>query len=506
MHKSGQGFQTADCRVTNKQIVADAGGIVQDQDTLNDIICFLDGGEEDLFRQGVDFKIHASPGMCEYVTYRPYGYYNFPPFQTRETTVYTRYSVLDGEIANCNTWTGAGVGTAPGPNVFIQNGGGHTITQAAPRGNRLWGEIYCERGTCAGGGDNVQDEPRCLGDHSAGLANNNRPNCDEGSYVINTYTCEIPDTAGDCACVMETERTTCNGDIVNCSGGPITETDGLNPNNIDTVQGLIMFSFFGLDGRDVEIPSPESQTGSSSNVFVSNWSSLVETTATGTLRSCVTNGGFNYDADGWEGYNTLVPTGGLTVFGNVPINLLDPTFGFGSKSYEFQCNDSAGDIKARIRVYVRDWNRDFSPTDDIDNLSQGRPGTLLATNKEDTSADSCFGLSCNGIGDWDDLFTWTAPVASRPTFNSCSEHAGQAGATIDITGRQGQRTGECDTAAECINLYPGVIISVDGLAYTVTQASAVTGDFQVTVPFVEEYTTATAATILRNIPFPLEAP
>ena len=506
MHKSGQGFQTADCRVTNKHIVTDAGGIVRDQDTMNDIVCLLDGGEEDLFYQGVNFKIHASPGMCEYITYLPYGYFNYPPFQTSERTVYTRYANVDGDVAtNClaGDWVGQGVGTAA-TDPIRDDGGANIPSQAGPRVGRQWGETYCEVGTCADEGDNQPDEPLCLGNHDTGQANENRPNCDEGSYVINTYTCDIPDAVADpCTCTMETERVNCGGDIVNCAGGPITATDGLDPNDIDTIQGLIMFAFFGMDGHDIEVPAPDSRPGlRRGNVFVSNWTSLVEQDPAATLRNCVTDQGFNYDADGWEGYEESNVTGGVTTFDNVSLELSDPTFGFGRKSYEFRCNDSAGDIKARVRVYVRDWNRDFNPTDGIDNLSENLPGSLLATNKEDTSADNCFGLSCNDFVDWDDMFTTTAPVAARPEFDSCSEHDGQ-GATFNITAVQDQRGGECVTPADCANLYWGAIIGVDELAYVITGINFLTGEFSVSVPFPEDYATV-PATILRNIPFPLE--
>ena len=506
MHKSGQGFQTADCRVTNKHIVTDAGGIVQDRDTMNDIVCFLDGGEEDLFYQGVNFKIHASPGMCEYVTYRPYGYFNYPPFQTSEATVYTRYADIDGDIAtNCaaGAWSGQGVGTTA--TDIIQDGGGFNPTQTSPRAGRLWGETYCEEGTCAGDGDDQPDEPLCIGNHDTGQANQNRPNCDEGSYVINTYVCDIPENpGGPCACTMNTEEISCGGDQVNCAGGPITATDGLDPTEIDTIQGLIMFAFFGMDGLDIIAPAPDSRPGRrSGNIFVSNWMSLAEQDPAATLRNCVTDRGFNYDADGWESYNISTVTGGVTAFNDVSLRFSDPSFGFG-RSYEFQCNDSAGDIKARIRVYIRDWNRDFSPSDGIDNLSEGLPGNLLATNKEDTSADNCFGLSCNGLVDWDDLFTTTAPVAARPEFDSCGVHDGQ-GAVFNITAAQDLRLGECLTPADCLNLYPGAIIGVDGLAYVITEVNvnALIGWFSVSVPFPEDYATV-QATLLRNIPFPLE--
>ncbi len=512
MHKSGQGFQTADCRVTNKHIVTDAGGIVQDQDTLNDIVCFLDGGEEDLYFQGINFKIHASPGMCEYITYWPYGYYNFPPFQTRGSTVYTRYADIDGDItANCgaNTWSGQGVGTAA-TDIIQDDGGSNIPTQTSPRAGRLWGQTYCETGSCAGAGDDQADEAVCLGRHQGGRGNNTGPNCDEGSYVVNTYSCAIPENPGPCVCTMDSQEVECGGDRVNCAGGPITATDGLDPRSVDTTQGLVMFSFFGMDGRDIEIPSPDSRRGLKvGNTFVSNWTSLSQTSTPG-LRNCVTDQGFNYDADGWEGYGFLDPTPGTpgtTNFGSVALNLLDPTFGFGRKSYEFQCNDSAGDIKARVRVYVRDWNRDFSPADGIDNLSEGVAGSLLATNKEDTSADNCFGLSCNGFFDWDDLFTSSTLLTSayRPTFDSCSAHAGESAVTVDIIGLQNQRQGLCDNPLDCINFYPGMVLSIDGLAYLITGVNALTGRFTVSVPFVENYPAGApaTATILRNIPFPL---
>ncbi len=478
MHKTGQGFRTADCRVTSNQIV-DANGddIIDDNDKANDIVCLMDGGEKDLFDRGINFKIRASPGLCEYVDYLPYGYSNFPPIQTSRTTRYTQYSALNGDVSNCSSWSGAGLGT-----VII------SPNATNPIAGRNWGETYCQAGNCAGGADNVADEPACLGDHRQNLINADSPNCDEGSYITETYTCTIPsDSTGDCGCVMNSTTTNCGGDEVNCAGGPMTETEGIDLADIVSVNGISIFAFSGLDAQDIAIPAPLSLDNIGLNTFISNWTYQSEYTTT---NRCAIDNNYNYDADGWENYNTI--SGG--VFGSATGRALDPTFGFGQKSYEFRCLDGAGDLKARIRVYVRDWNRDFTPNDAIDKLDN-------TSGKEDDNTNTCFGLSCNDRFDWDDLFQGVpTTVTFEPRFSSCSTHLNEQAAGFNITATAGQVTGTCSTACGA-NFYPGVLIGVDGLTYLVTGVFG--NQFWVSAPFIESYT-GLPITVLRNIPFPMD--
>ncbi|MFP5384546.1 MAG: hypothetical protein ACLGHN_00610 [Bacteriovoracia bacterium] len=88
----------------------------------------------------------------------------------------------------------------------------------------------------------------------------------------------------------------------------------------------------------------------------------------------------------------------------------DPFVGMGSAYYTspfytFYCLDPAMDIKARIRLAVRDWDRTFPSTSDLELITDIHLGSSarqdLQSYDEDTSSTDDFN-EFNDISDWDD--------------------------------------------------------------------------------------------------------
>ena len=73
--------------------------------------------------------------------------------------------------------------------------------------------------------------------------------------------------------------------------------------------------------------------------------------------------------------------------------------------YTFNCLDGAKDIKARIRLIVRDWNKTFKVNSAID---FDLPGALANGTALMNNTDVVFGKSNNDYYDWDDAYNGAA--------------------------------------------------------------------------------------------------
>jgi hypothetical protein len=93
--------------------------------------------------------------------------------------------------------------------------------------------------------------------------------------------------------------------------------------------------------------------------------------------------------------------------------------------YTIVCRDAALDIKARIRVIVRDWDKTFRIDSDIFNQSYTAP----AANMNDNTNDPIFNSPYNDHADWDDNYKYQA---ASFTPNSCGVQA--AGTCSNISG------------------------------------------------------------------------
>ncbi|MBC7539204.1 MAG: putative Ig domain-containing protein [Bacteriovorax sp.] len=215
------------------------------------------------------------------------------------------------------------------------------------------------------------------------------PNCDEGSYLVTTHTWSM-DTSATPACTVDTQSVAtmaCGGKKANCLKGPIR--DILSDAQIQAGARSLVY------------------TASSGAVLTSTFtapSDVLDLTnlrvANGTVNNkCLTT---NADADTWTSTQAALLASD------------NPFAGGSNPYYVMNCLDAAKDIKARIRIVVRDWNKTFKLKDSIDfDLPAG--GALMNDNT------IVFGKSNNDFADWDDAYN--GPAAAPGGAGTCAAPA-----------------------------------------------------------------------------------
>lgn len=410
VHKEGQGMGTSRCRVITPQIIDDVNDPNYNVATygMNDIVCLMEGGESDIFNRGLNWDVVYGAGMCEYVQYVPFSYQGFLPGETdREVTIYNTFpdaaSCDDGEVStsfqlnysgeSTETFIGDRNGTMTAINVLgqgqavIDDTNGNSVFNAG-EGRRTFGSAYCDAASSDCTLDSVATQV-CSYDYRN--VDEDFPNLDEGSVTVRTVNCSYTegadaadpfDTDGDtdldepngvpddttCICNISETVVDCGGDLENGLAGAKRDS-GLLVN-----QGSRIYTTVSGGSFEEEIEAPIAK-GFGSNRHIANFVSHrnyndTSTTAApfGTSNpSCYAS---NHHMDSFE---TTGITGRRAAWDNYS-NARDPfgsaNSGIYSNYYTFNCLDAAYDIKARIRVLVRDWDREFTPEDhELTNLA-----------------------------------------------------------------------------------------------------------------------------------------
>jgi len=406
LHKLGQANNSAKCRINKKDISNfQANRDPLDIDTV-DIDCFLDGGEKDINQLGLKLTSKSGPAVCNFVDYTPFGFRQFPSTATNPTTI--RYAKIttnscEDHVANDSVLYLSGTATL---------------------------------GDVAGAFDGVPifsvvEETICQSKYSDGKGG--YVNCDQGSYIIDTYEIVEDDAGtgnGTCTYIFKAaaEETDCAGNSNKCIQGPVR--DLFSDVDSNGYRGVTIFANPGLE-RSFEIKGPNDNVintySSSTNLGVANYVGR---------NSCPDRSINNtdYKSNGWASA------------GNSP---------FIHPYYTFECKDGAEDTMARIRVMVREWDRDFNRTD-IDQVFSG----IM-----DDSTLNLFGTAYNEINDWDDVTNsytgCTDSVNASPViFNNHvqsipSYFTGTAG-TPTLTADAGQDLTSLLVNPDTVTIYDGV--------------------------------------------------
>ncbi len=391
MHKAGKGRQYSNCSINSYQMS------VSQYNEPKDITCYLEAGELDLYFNGLKLGVDVGPGLCNFVQMKPFSFYQYEYQRTGADTevIYYKYTKAASCTGNCTD---------------IKNGGTPACTTLV---DDTIPTTPCTGDYSGSGGPNCDDGYYTI--RTVALTDTASPadgNCfsADGDVTI---------TDAD---------TECTGSRASCIAGPVK--DLLNDAQIDLfMNSMIYNSADGKTNSNLNwtFSSPISKgfvtNRSISNSFtshacygtgsngwdyerVSDWEMLssgtyyaVPMTATGSFQ---TGDYFSNTADTFKGSvysiennfittraisgDSTVLSNGLTMndqYGIIPtaasvgtintnggvynIHLTYPhAFAGEELYYTVNCLDAAYDIKARIRLVVREWNKNFNLSDGID--------------------------------------------------------------------------------------------------------------------------------------------
>jgi len=313
-HKIGMNRTHRPCRINSADILASPIN-----SSAVDIGCELEAEELELFYAKLKMKAAVGGGICDYVGFTPYSFWQYAPEKTTRTISYAT-----------NGCTGA-----PGT----------VMTESPTAANSCYGNYTDDDG----------------------------PNCDTGVVTVRTYTSAVVGAACDPAYVETTID--CGGTKTACLAGPITSITTDTAQLEKGFRGETIFSAESVE-KTWEIKSSYE---------------FLDVTNLRNANGVVFNGCLDTraNANTWANQNQseiFVPHGG----GESPF-------------YEFTCLDAAKDIKARIRLVVREWNKTFK----IDSLIND----VIPTNMNITTVDPIFGSSYNQYRDWDDNYSGNGAAA-----------------------------------------------------------------------------------------------
>lgn len=466
LHKANLGA-SATCQIDD---------IVDTPETLNstrDISCFVEAEELALYYHGIEMQANTDPDTCEYILKEPFSYWNYNPGLSLRINGQPRQVVR----FNCDDSILEHLPGSVIPPLFGNSS--PTFTTASQLCNRYFnlndsglplplsfGQLHLDIAPILAGTEISEDE-LCTYNYDTVL-------CDEGTIQIHdvnitgTDTSDPSDNIPDVISVAGSAPRTknCGGKVYNCIGGAILD---VIPQAKAGFKGLLT-SFEDSNGA-VTMTVKESIGERNTNLHAANF-----------MRQC--SGVPNYNAansftplpgvefdpnvlDSYAGLGVqttgiqLKNSQGLDVIpladhpfraglpGNVvssfspssPMRAYRATLMGSQPFYSFSCLDHAFDVKARIRIAVREWNRNFSPAtqnfqfvSDVYNralpyanrtkMDAGSAVALLEypTIYDDDTSNDIIDFGFNNIEDWDDRLSFT---------NSPS---GSCGAGINVDG------------------------------------------------------------------------
>ena len=400
LHKEGRGLAASRCKIFGPQVIDDPSDAQFGNSILsyNDVYCRLEAGEQDLYKEGIKFNIKSGGGMCEFVQYNPYSFKIVPRESTNAT--YVRYNNFN----DVNTCTSVTTSIDAAPYITPADLTGSQI----PTTGRSFDATYCESG-----GDCIADNTPSSNDNDSGFCRNNHsaltdgtftyPNADSGSYELVTVTCSVVDSGlGSCNCDATISNVSCGGNSSSAIGGAINDVAAIDKNTSNS----IIYPAFNSLLEEIDVVGPINSSASG-NYRIANYvrNNACYSSAVGNsyhIEDSVAIGATNFSTT-WESFSDVNDP-----FGGSDLN----------QFYGFECLNAAGDLKARIRLQVRDWDRTFIPeTTGVEELA---PATLM-----DDSTTSCFGSNCNNRNDFDDIIGTNFTTCGTPI-------AMTADATVDV--------------------------------------------------------------------------
>lgn len=371
LHKTGPGNGLTKCEIRSTTELSN--DIFRGNQNANDITCFFEAEELALFHGGFSFDIKASKNTCDYVAYTPFGFYDRRPGDS--SGIYHQVSCKSettqaSHVAQAATNLGLDLrdrnNTVIGCNEWIIDDS--QIPQAVR-------EKFTVR----------SDQELCFFNHTR----RGGPNCDVGEITINelqvTYT---PATATEPAILKEevVERTVnCGGTIAACVAGPtkimregatyFTEVS----NSIPDTEFKKNYSYDGLLGKRQSVKAYANYRRNLASKHIDYVTADALPAAYTSIWADPSGSGIGriFDPQVMDFFShnlmmdddTDIVTEAMIEAEAIKTNkyyamplAADPFMGLASPInpfYTFYCLDTAMDIKARIRMVVREWDRIF---------------------------------------------------------------------------------------------------------------------------------------------------
>lgn len=446
LHKEGSMSEA--CEIASPALGFKSRDYTRESSSYN-VNCILEAEEYDLWTQGIDFDISIDENLCEYVQYQPFAFLQYQPGNSN-LRVYDvkcdtecaenlpsicnrKFRTADTANVSNATITFANIGT-----VFSNEitGKQKLSNDMSPAFTSRRDDLFIADGTndliCQF--DYTQDE------FKAG------PNCDEGQFTtypiqINSEKvvgCSDPGHATEAACLQADETwaetlscgmpntlgfvqevgqsTSCGGDHGNCINGPIVAEIGRE--RVRQGESGDVYDNTNLDAFSKTISYGSIyEEDYYTNMYLANYSRVCSSTS-----NTKTNAQFDTSLNAIIGHEVeLSPRtssypstsidfdfDGSTDFTVLGSHSFD---GYGARSvpyfavkpyYAIKCLDQAFDVKAQIRLFVREWDRKFTKSNPfigrLSDINQTIP--LMDADGEQISFEAW-----NDIKDWDDFLT-----------------------------------------------------------------------------------------------------
>jgi hypothetical protein len=401
MHKAGTVNEACEIAAPSTGFNAD------DYDKTNSAYaqdCILDVQELDLSFHGADFEIQVDDNLCEYVSYVPYHYVAFP-YGASDKTYYEVTCDQTCETAN--------------PTICGKTFDSHVTVGGDSDSIYTTGEFLNEIDS---------PEAACLYDWQTkyGTASN-YPNCDIGTrtpiivemksskvLIAGPPSVEIEVCVAGVSAVTVVDTTeepiSCGGSILSCLAGAGVETMEededthalLYKDSIYNNQDLASFT------KQITYSAPLEKGHFKQNLHLANFSRMCSNTSANKLGLYETSTLIGYELDLLNAgtFNVVTDTDPADVslvegerYSHHPFHSRE-----GSQPYyKFTCYNNAYDVKAQIRLFIREWDKDFSEFDSyIDNVSDVNTGGSKHMDMGDDLQDNIY--YWNDRDDWDDVF------------------------------------------------------------------------------------------------------
>lgn len=463
LHRTGQGNGVKDCTITSSSfslssdLYSGEAGAPHDS-KMFDISCFMEAEELSLHFNGLNFNIEASPNTCEYVGYAPYSYLDNIPGSSSANYVGISCTdeAIESGLSTTAIVTSAGVVDQLGPVSC-----GYMVDLSVPVAQRRRRLIPEEKQSlCAY--DYSREE---TSDYDGGQ------NCDIGKININSTSIVLvpavepilddPGTAANEAVPgvaahltvgpPTNENHSCGGKLRACMEGAFK----LEPEIADSATSTsIIYNTTQNNSfvKKVELPGMIGKKGFNSDIV--NYRRGLASMNLNYLDYSIANNGnwadanYNksFDPNLMEKYAANRNPDGTYIINayNTPASNLNPTvtwaswlaklrengwtsmpyaaepfLGFGPAKtnpfYTFYCLDRAQEIKARIRLVVRDWDKVFpSAASEMELISDVHKS--VGARRQDLPIDSEESPGDPGnYNFYDDIWDWDVRVQMTRT-------------------------------------------------------------------------------------------